>query len=339
MLQPDTGMTMDTLSRLEALLEIFLITYNRSPSLDNTLRQLKDSPFAGCRLTVLDNCSTDDTPEITVKYLEHFPNYRIIRHPRNIGGDYNFLRAVELSTYFYTWILCDDDNYDFTHADKVIDAVVRCRYELIYVASRSPVQLGWKGFGETSARQLISEGARYHRACCFWPALIFRAESYTNFCYQNAPHLFPSMKFLNRAIDFNFLTYVSEYEIVIRTDACTSENSPLILYKAWVENAALIEDSELQRYVIEQWTDKGFMKTLFFWIAVDRSKHVAGYWKRLVDILFALTPRQRLKFLALLPVMIVPLPMPLLIRAREFIYRIMGHKDIKNLPPIHEERR
>ncbi|MDD5285564.1 MAG: hypothetical protein PHD54_06870, partial [Desulfuromonadaceae bacterium] len=91
--------------------------------------------------------------------------------------------------------------------------------------------------------------------------------------------------------------------------------------------------------VIDQWTDKGFLKTLFFWIAVDRAKRTEGYWKCLVDILFALTPWQKIKFMTLLPVMIIPLPIPLLIRARELVYRMMGHKDVKNLPPIQVENR
>jgi glycosyltransferase involved in cell wall biosynthesis len=324
---------------IEDLLEIFLVTCNRASYFDKALRQLKDSPFVNCRFTVLDNSSSDNTFDIAESYSKYFTNYRVIRHPRNIGGDYNFLRAIELSTYFYTWILCDDDDYDFTYADNIIDIVKSCKYELIYVASRSSVQLGWNGFGESTVKQLIDSGARYHRACTFWPALIFRAESYTNFCYQNAPYLFPSMKFLNRSIEFDFLIYMAEHAIVIRRDACTSEQQPLHLYKEWVTNASLIQDRKLRAYVIDQWTDRGFFKSLAFWIAVDRSKRVAGYWKRLVDILFALTPLQKIKFLMLLPIMIIPIPMPLLIRAREFVYRLMGHKDVNNLPPVETEQR
>jgi glycosyltransferase involved in cell wall biosynthesis len=330
---------MNNVAPLETVLEIFLITYNRSACVDNTLMQLKDSPFAKCRFTVLDNCSTDTTPEITAKHHENFPDYHVIRHPRNIGGDYNFLRAIELSKSRYTWILCDDDNYDFTNAQDAIAAIESCMYDHIYVASRSSVQLGWNCFGEVRAQQLIIEGARFHRACAFWPSLIFRTEWYDVGCFAPAPHLFPSFRFINKILIHNHMIYVAEHQIVIRGEACTSEQSPLILYKEWVENAALIEDHKLRRYVIEQWTEKGFMRTLSFWIAVDRAKRAKGYWKRLVDILFALTPLQKLKFLTMLPVMIIPLPMSFLVYARKLLFKMMGHKDVKNLPPIFEEMR
>lgn len=323
---------------LETVLELILVTYNRSASLDNTLRQLADSPFARCHITVLDNCSTDDTAAVTAFHRDGFPDFHVIRHPRNIGGDYNFLRAIELSTYPYTWIVCDDDNYDFSHSDDIIAALESCVYDLIYVASRSSVQLGCERFGATTVRQLIRDGARYHRACAFWPALIFRAGDYDNYCYQAAPYIFPSMKFIHQSIVKDSSIYVAKHPLVIRSETSTSEVDPLRMYREWVMNATLVDDTSLRANIIEQWTDKGFLKTLAFWIAVDRSRGVKGYWKRLVDIVFALTPRQKLKFLTLVPIMIVPLPMSLLVRAREVVYRRMGHAT-DTLPPIDTVQR
>lgn len=323
---------------LEMVLELILVTYNRSVSLDNTLRQLAESPFARCHITVLDNFSTDDTAEVTARYRDKFADYRVVRHPRNIGGDYNFLRAIEISTYKYTWIVCDDDDYDFSHAAEVIAAVESCRYDLIYVASRTSVQLGCERFGATTVRQLIHDGARYHRACAFWPALIFRAGDYDNYCYQAAPYIFPSMKFIHQSIVKDYSIYVAKHPLVIRSETSTSEVDPLRMYREWVTNAALVDNTSLRANIIEQWTDKGLMKTLAFWIAVDRSRRVKGYWKRLVDIVFALTPWQKLKFLALVPVMIVPIPMSLLVRSREFVYRLMGHAT-DTLPPIDTVQR
>jgi glycosyltransferase involved in cell wall biosynthesis len=321
-------------ARLESVMEIILITYNRSACLDNTLSQLADCQFAGCRMTVLDNCSTDDTPKITAKYIDKFPIYCIIRHPRNIGGDYNYLRAIELSTSLYTWILCDDDNYDFRYAQEVIDTIELCKYDLVYVASRSPDQLGWQGYGETTVKKLLEEGAKYYRGCTFWPAIIFKTSWYDTYCSTNAPYLYPSFKFINKSVNSDLCIFVAKHEIVIRTQTSISEIEPLVMYKEWVVNAAKIADKKIRRKVIEDRTDKGFMKTLFFWIALDRAKHIEGYWKRLVDILFALTPWQKIKFLTLFPVMIIPIPYSLLIRARELVYRFLGHKDVNDLPPV-----
>lgn len=320
-------------------LQIFLITCNRSASLDNTLRQLSESPFRHCRFTVLDNCSTDDTPEIAARYQQRFNNYHIIRHNRNIGGDNNYLRAVELSTALYTWVLCDDDNYDFSHVDDIITALETCRYDFIYVASRQVQYMNWTGYGPATVHQLINDGATYHRGCTFWPALIFKTNLFDNHCYHNAPRIFPSFLFINKSINDNFSIYVAKHEVIIRSVDNISEISPLYLYTEWVANASKLKDHRLRERIIEQCTCQGFIKTLGFWIALEKTNHAEGYWKRLVDIFFALSPRQRMKFILLLPVMIIPVPKPLLIRARELVYRLLGQADVTKLPPLERKDR
>lgn len=325
---------MESKTSYENILEIFLITFNRSACLDNTLNQLKDSPFARCRFTVLDNCSTDDTPQIIAKYKDDFPRYRIIRHIRNIGGDNNYLRAVELSTALYTWIICDDDNYDFTHVSEVIAAIESCNYDLIYVASRSETQLRWKRSGGTTVKELINDGAWYHRGCTFWPSLIFKSAQFDNCCYINAPYLFPSVEFINKTIRDDLPIFVSEQETVIRFDGSVMEVTPLYQFKEWVENSVSAGDNKTRSMIIEQFTVKGFIASLVFWIALEKALHRAGYLKRLVDIFFALTPKLRLKYLLMLPVMVIPIPKSVLLAARKFVYGIIGDNNVQNLPPI-----
>jgi glycosyltransferase involved in cell wall biosynthesis len=324
---------------LEEVLEIFLITSNRSACLDNTLNQLKDSPFARCRFTILDNCSTDDTPSVTAKYQDQFPDYHVIRHSRNIGGNNNYLRAVELSKALYTWILCDDDNYDFSRVSGVIEAIESCQYDIIYVGSRAPKHLGWKDFGATTAGQLVKEGARYHRALCFYPAMIFKAQQWDHECFINAAYLFPSILFINKSVRDEYSIYIAESEIVIRFEGTAPEISPLYLYKEWVINAAKIKDVRLRESVIYQWTDEGFLITMFFWVALEKTLKREGFSRRIIDIFFGYTLKQRLKFILLVPVMIIPIPKSLLLRARELAYRLKGHKDLTILPPVQIEQR
>lgn len=319
---------------LESILDIFIITYNRSAHLDKTLRQLKDSPFAKCRLTVLDNCSTDETPVVSAKYTDCFPLYNVIRHNRNIGGDYNFLRAIELSSSLYTWILCDDDDYAFENVSETIDAIESCKYDLVYVASRSENHLNLSASGGTEVKQLVKDGSKYHRAAAFWPALIFKTEKFDKNCFINVPYLFPSLKFINKSIVDNFSIFISPCELVIRSEVNPGEIHALELYKEWVANAAQINDKKLKKFVIDQWTDKGFFKTLIFWIALDKANRTQGYWKRLVDIMFGLTPLQRLKLMLLVPIMVIPIPKCILVKTREILYRLMGQKNISKLPPI-----
>jgi len=327
---------MESITTYDKLLEIFLVTFNRSVCLDNTLSQLKDSLFAKCRFTVLDNCSTDDTSNVIDKYRNYFLDFHVVRHNRNIGGDKNFLRAVELSKAVYTWVLCDDDSYDFSHASEIIEAVESFNFDLIYVASRSSVQLGWEKYGATHVKDLFKDKARYHRACAFWPALIFKSEQFDNRCYIDAPYLFPSLLFVNKSINENFSIYVSEYEIVKRYEGSVMEISPLYLFKEWVENTRLIRDKKLRSFIVEQWTDKGFFKTLFFWIAIEKAYKREGFAKRLTDIFFALTPNLKIKFAFLFPVMIVPLPLKWLFKARKLVYKMIGSGQ-NEMPPSHFE--
>lgn len=318
---------------LEDLLEIILLTCERAACLDGTLRRLQNSPFSRCRLTVLDNCSTDDTPAVATRFGDSFPDYRIIRNGSNIGGDKNYLKAVELSTSKYTWILCDDDNYDFKDAVDVIAAVESCRFDLVYVASRASIDLGWSGFGETTVRRLMNEGARYHRACSFWPALIFKTERFESSCIINAPSLFPNLPFINKSISEDFRIYVARRGMIIRSDSQVP--SPLVLYKEWVKSAASISNRKLRGKVIDQWTDKGFFRTLCFWIALDRTNRIGDFTKTLADIFLGLTHWRRFQFILLLPVMVIPVPKPILLRAREIVYRLMGHRDARTLPPVN----
>lgn len=315
-------------------LGIYLITFNRAVALENTLRQLAESPLAACHMMILDNCSTDSTPQVIEKYSPRFSNITVIRHGRNIGGDYNFLRAVEMAHYKYTWILCDDDDYDFTDIDTVFAAIESGVTDLIYVASRSPVQLGWAGHGQTTVGKLIREGGRFHRAAAFWPSLIFRSSLFDESVFTLAPHIFPSFKFMNKCFQDDVSILVLENPIILRSELGMSEVRPLAMYARWVLNAAAIKDRKVRQSVILQWTDKGFLRTLCFWIALEKAKRVDQFWSLILCIFLFLTPMLKIQFIILLPVMVVPIPVDLLLRARVLVYRWMGRRNSDELPPV-----
>src|SRR4051812_4124120 len=104
-------------------LEILIFTYNRAESLRRTLSQFTSEPIRNCRLTVLDNHSTDNTPQVCSEAQGSHSNLRIVRHPKNIGGLANYLRAIELAAAPYSWVICDDDSYDFSKATDVFEEI------------------------------------------------------------------------------------------------------------------------------------------------------------------------------------------------------------------------
>lgn len=325
---------------LEDVLHIFVITYNRCERFRNTLAQLLESPFAKCKITVLDNCSEDQTRAVAEEFSGRFHDLELITHRINIGGDRNFLRAIELSSKFYTWVLCDDDNYDFSDTQELISEIESRRYHLYYVASREKKYLDWASYGATTVQTLINGGARYHFSVTFLPSLIFRTGIYDCYCFFQSKHLFPSVPFVNKTIRYDLPIYISRSEVVVRSDLSMPEASPLYFFKEWIEALQTIEDRGLLEKVIQQMTHQGFLKSLFFWIALDRLSRREGYWKRIFDIFFYLTPALRLKYLLLFPVMLVPLPRRLLISARALYYKhFRGVDDTDALPPVDYSKR
>src|SRR4051812_46629261 len=102
---------------ISTTLELFVFTYNRANSLQAFLDAFSNSPFRDCRITVLDNCSTDRTPDVCRGMSGRFRDLRHIRHPKNIGGLANYLRAIELASTEYAWVLTDDDHFEFDCED------------------------------------------------------------------------------------------------------------------------------------------------------------------------------------------------------------------------------
>lgn len=108
-------------------LQIFIVTYNRSRYLRRTLTQLlaETSPVRNCEIVILDNHSTDETRDVAQEFVPN-GNITIVTHPRNIGGNANIVRAMELAySNAYVWTLGDDDFYDFANWAEVESAMKR----------------------------------------------------------------------------------------------------------------------------------------------------------------------------------------------------------------------
>jgi glycosyltransferase involved in cell wall biosynthesis len=190
-------------SKLELLsqkLEIFIITYNRESLLLGTLSQLENSPFSNCKISVLDNKSTDNTFLIAQDQKKNFRHLNVISNKINIGANANIIRAIELSNSVYTWVLCDDDKYDFSDCEDVIDVILNEKSNLIHMGAHEEY---W-GFSATfsSPKELIAEGYPYFKYCSFLPCNLFRTQLFYDSiiqAYSNIANWLPHMPFL---IDF-----------------------------------------------------------------------------------------------------------------------------------------
>jgi len=106
-------------------LQIVLITYNRERHLSETLSTLFSdaSPVKYFDITILDNHSTDGTRALVEKHQSTHPNLKYICHNKNIGGNANIARAFEIATREYLWVICDDDEYDWSAWSDVENAI------------------------------------------------------------------------------------------------------------------------------------------------------------------------------------------------------------------------
>lgn len=131
--------------------EAFLLTYNRANFLEQSLlslvKQTIDFP-----ITILDNASVDNTPEIVKKIQKQYPSKTIkfLTVPKNQGSFANFKRAQKLANAKYCILFHDDDvlhpNYiktalDILNQNPNID-ILSCAN----ISTNKPNEKKWKAF-------------------------------------------------------------------------------------------------------------------------------------------------------------------------------------------------
>lgn len=109
--------------KTEELLEIIIPTFNRQEVLAETLPAILSSPVGRCRITVLDNNSSDATSEYIQGLLPSYPNLHYIKNRFNLGLAGNFCKAFTIPSKKYFWVISDDAQLDFTHWDALEQAL------------------------------------------------------------------------------------------------------------------------------------------------------------------------------------------------------------------------
>ena len=103
------------------MLYITIPTYNRAAALKKTLEIILPQLHEKAQCVVLDNCSSDATPDVIAEAQRQSPYLRTLRHGVNVGGGANFLRCFEVAPTGWIWLLSDDDA---PHRDAIATIVV-----------------------------------------------------------------------------------------------------------------------------------------------------------------------------------------------------------------------
>lgn len=97
------------MSNAPPLVCICIPTYNAAATIRETLASILAQTYANLVIHISDNASTDATLEIAESMGD--PRIHIHRHEKNIGGEGNFTRCIQMATGKYTALFHADDLY------------------------------------------------------------------------------------------------------------------------------------------------------------------------------------------------------------------------------------
>ena len=94
---------------MEPLISIALCTYNGAQFLEEQVKSILSQTHKNIELIILDDCSTDDTFQISENLAVHYPQIKSFRNTQNLGFNKNFEKAINLTTGEYIAISDQDD--------------------------------------------------------------------------------------------------------------------------------------------------------------------------------------------------------------------------------------
>ena len=240
---------------LYELLHCLVITYNRAENLRTTLSRLAVSPFRETRITVLDNASTDGTPEVTAEFASRFPHYEVIRHKYNIGGPCNLLRAFELSQGRYTWVLGDDDLLNPVDISDVHDVMAAESADVISLSLfRRPEAMSGKFF---TYQESIREGIFFFGCFSQITNTVFKTSLLDSRLmhqgYRLAHTLFTQFPLLIKLAVENRRMYCAREAVITRSRYDGPTWSAADLWVGWAEVCSLIPDKEIREHSLQDY--------------------------------------------------------------------------------------
>lgn len=283
---------------LKNTLEVILITYNRKKYLQHTLEQLfdKKSPVKNLDFTVLDNASTDGSSELIESYCVKFPNIKHIRRPRNIGGNANIASAFSIVSKKYYWIVCDDDEFDFSAWQEVENAI-KAEYDIIML---NPSRI----VGDITLPRLLN-------GTTFVPSVIAKSENITESVlydtFENVTNWFPQLAPVCAVINKKGSFYVTSKDIVYDTLNEIKNSGPghkkikgisdqakhKFFYPCYINSLYLIKDKKLRAELVDDFFSIYIVKRDFICNIEDLVKGSYNYFMPLT----VMTLWQKIKFL------------------------------------------
>lgn len=146
---------------------VVLPAYNAAPFLASSIGSALEQTMPDFELLVLDNASTDDTPEVVARFTD--PRIRYVRNPENRGFAGNVKLGFELARGKYVTLLGADDLFEPTFLERTSS----------FLDAHEDV-----GLVHTDAIWIDGEGRAFGESAAGWPKLSSSREAFLN-CYRH----------------------------------------------------------------------------------------------------------------------------------------------------------
>ncbi|MFD8013455.1 glycosyltransferase family 2 protein [Streptomyces sp. NPDC058955] len=106
-------------------LSVVVPFHNVGPYAPDTVRSLAHNADPDFEFLLIDDCSTDETPDVLDRWKDRIPNTRVIRHETNLGVAQARNTGIDAATGDYLTFLDGDDWYAPGHLRAAVDGIER----------------------------------------------------------------------------------------------------------------------------------------------------------------------------------------------------------------------
>ncbi len=116
----------------EPLVSIILPVWNGSRYLDSSILSIRRQSYSNIEIVVIDDCSTDRSPEIISKHCNEDKRIVSLRNTENKKLPYSINRGISVSRGEYLLWTSDDNEFDSNHVELLVSGIINTNSEMVY---------------------------------------------------------------------------------------------------------------------------------------------------------------------------------------------------------------